>query len=230
MPAAPYDPVLIRNHARFHGMRIGLLGGSFNPAHAGHVHISQEAIKRLNLDAVWWLVSPQNPLKSSVGMAPAAVRLRHARTLAPPRVWASLLEEKLGTRATWDTLKALKGYHPRVRFVWLMGGDSLANFHLWHRWRDIPSLMPIAVLSRPGYEGACWSTPAGGWFGARIRPRAQARSWAHWRIPALVIVSFPLTAQSATAHRAAEPNWASRDTATGAGAIDPMGNNRLRLL
>jgi nicotinate-nucleotide adenylyltransferase len=110
--------------------RIGLLGGSFNPVHEGHVHISLEAIKRLRLDAVWWLVSPQNPLKSSEGMAPYAERLASAQSYARhPRIHVSGIEKTLGTRYTIDTLRALTKRMPRQQFLWLMGADNLAQLH-----------------------------------------------------------------------------------------------------
>lgn len=207
------DPVLVRGNPRFAGKRIGLLGGSFNPAHAGHRHISLEAMKQLDLDAVWWLVSPQNPLKSGQDMAPQAARLaRAAEVEAHPAIFPTAIETRLGTRFTVDTLAALKAFHPRARFIWLMGADSLAGFHRWKDWHRIARLMPIAVLPRPGYAHACWSTPAAAWFGPRQMPRGQARRWHTWRTPALVIVALPLDAHSATALRAADPHWSKRYT------------------
>ena len=134
------------------GLRIGLLGGSFNPAHEGHLYVSEIALKQLPLDYVWWLVAPQNPLKPEAGMAPAELRLAQARAMAAhhPRLIVSDLEITLGTRYTIDTLKALHRRFPLVRFVWLMGSDNLAQFHRWRHWTDIVALMPIAVIVRPG--------------------------------------------------------------------------------
>ncbi len=202
------DPVSLRNASRFRGRTVGLLGGSFNPAHGGHRHISVEAMKRLGLDAVWWLVSPQNPLKTAKDMAPQAVRLTHAAQIeAHPAIFTTDIETRLGTQFTADTLKALQKYHPNVRFIWLMGADSLSTFHRWKNWRQLARMMPIAILPRPGYEGGCWSTPAGAWFGKWRKPQTQARQWQTWRTPALVILSFPLSTLSATAVRAADPYW-----------------------
>jgi nicotinate-nucleotide adenylyltransferase len=132
--------------------RVGLLGGSFNPAHTGHRHISLEALKRLDLDEVWWLVAPQNPLKPARGMAPFKKRLEGAAALANDRRIKVLdLEAQLGTHYTADTLDALRRRFPRTRFVWLMGADNLAQIRHWRRWTDIFNRVPIAVFARPTY-------------------------------------------------------------------------------
>ena len=129
--------------------RIGLLGGSFNPAHEGHLHISLEALKRLGLDEIWWLVSPRNPLKKSDDLADYATRLCTARDIAHhPRIRILDLEQKHGLRYTIDTIRFLKNRHPATQFVWLMGADNLAGFHRWRHWRQIAQLVPIAVLDR----------------------------------------------------------------------------------
>jgi nicotinate-nucleotide adenylyltransferase len=202
------DPVAVRGHPRFAGRTVGLLGGSFNPAHAGHRHISLAAMRQLGLDAIWWLVSPQNPLKSAQDMAPQAVRLAKARAVAAhPAIFPTDIETQLGTRYTVETLAALQKYHPNVRFIWLMGGDSLASFHRWKSWPKIARMMPIAILPRPGYSHGCWSTPAKARLGKWMKPHAKARQWQTWRTPALVILSFPLSTLSATALRAADPHW-----------------------
>ena len=131
------------------GLRIGLLGGSFNPAHEGHVHISLQALKALQLDRVWWLVSPQNPLKSSRGMAPLADRLQTARKVARhPKITITDIERRLGTRFTADTLRALKQRYPQVRFVWLMGADNMIQLPRWRQWRQIVATVPIAIYPR----------------------------------------------------------------------------------
>jgi nicotinate-nucleotide adenylyltransferase len=212
------DPIALRNSPRFAGRTVGLLGGSFNPAHAGHRHISLEAMKRLGLDAVWWLVSPQNPLKPSQDMAPQAVRLAKAWAVARhPDIFPTAIELQLGTRYTVDTLAAAQQYHPNVRFIWLMGGDSLASFHRWKNWPAIARMMPIAILPRPGYSRGCWSTPAKARLGKWMKPHAQARQWQTWRTPALVILSFPLSTLSATAVRAADPHWSRPSGSSAAG-------------
>ena len=133
------------------GLRIGLLGGSFNPPHQGHLHLSLTALKRLNLDYVWWLVTPRNPLKSYAGLAPLRDRLQQSRDVARhPRIIPLDIEHMLGTRYSIDTLAALQSRFPGVRFVWLMGSDNLAGFHRWRRWQDIAFRIPIAVFARPG--------------------------------------------------------------------------------
>ncbi|RCK52172.1 nicotinate-nucleotide adenylyltransferase [Thalassospira profundimaris] len=133
--------------------RVGLLGGSFNPAHEGHLHISLEALKRLELDEVWWLVSPQNPLKSHEGMAEQDARFDSAELIAQhPRIVVSAIETQLGTRYTADTLAALQRRFTQTRFVWLMGADNLAQFHRWKFWEKLIHHAPIAVLDREGYS------------------------------------------------------------------------------
>jgi len=140
--------------ARHRGRTIGLYGGSFNPAHAGHLHVAKEALKRLKLDEIWFLVSPGNPLKPDTGMAPFGARLESLKCLinAHPTMLASDIEAKLGTRYTVDTVEALKYELPRTKFVWLMGADNLEFFEKWHRWHDIATSLPIAVFDRTGYD------------------------------------------------------------------------------
>ena len=143
------------------GMRIGLLGGSFNPAHDAHRALSLLAWKRLGLDRVWWLVSPGNPLKENASLPAVERRIAQAREIAAsPYIDVSAPEVAYRTRYTFDTLRRLIAEHPGVRFVWLMGADNLAQFHLWKRWQEISSLMPIAVIERPGDEDAPLSSKA----------------------------------------------------------------------
>jgi ribosome silencing factor RsfS/YbeB/iojap/nicotinate (nicotinamide) nucleotide adenylyltransferase len=142
-----------RHGAIWDGCRIGLLGGSFNPAHEGHRHISLEMIKRLGLDAVWWLVSPQNPLKAADGMAPLVRRLACARDVARhPRIVVTALESALGTRFTAETLARLRARFPATRFVWIMGADNLTQIPRWQHWTRIFAAMPVAVHDRPSYS------------------------------------------------------------------------------
>ncbi len=188
--------------------RIGLLGGSFNPAHRAHRGLSLAAMAALGLDEVWWLVSPGNPLKPQRGMASLAARLasaRHAARRAPIR--ASAIERRLGTVYTVDTLAALIRLYPNHRFVWLMGADNLGQFHRWRDWRRIASMVPIAVVTRPGYDGKALKAPAWGWLRRFVRPAAMARNWTDWRPPALVLLKLPPDTMSATAIRAAHPDW-----------------------
>ena len=141
--------------------RIGLLGGSFNPAHGAHRRISLFALRALGLDEVWWLVSPGNPLKPAKGMAPLAARYRSAveqARLAPIRVTA--IERELGTRFTVDTIAGLQHRFATHEFVWVMGSDNLATFDKWKAWRRIAWSVPIAVIARPGYEMATVASPA----------------------------------------------------------------------
>jgi nicotinate-nucleotide adenylyltransferase len=188
--------------------RTGLLGGSFNPAHRGHRHVSLAALDALGLEEIWWLVSPGNPLKAKRGMAPLSARLASARRAArgaPIRVTA--IERALGTVYTADTLARLVRRFPKRRFIWLMGADNLVQFHRWRDWRRIAALVPIAVVTRPGYDGPALKAPAWGWLRRFVRPAAMARSWTMWRPPALVLLSLPPDPTSATALRAANPDW-----------------------
>jgi len=148
-PACPAVP----GAARWRGRRIGLLGGSFNPAHEGHRAISLEALKRLRLDDVWWLVSPQNPLKPDDGMAPVARRLARAREMARhPRIHVTDLEARLGTRRTADTLERLGRAVPGAQFVWIMGADNLVQLPRWYRWRAVVEAVPLAIMDRTHYS------------------------------------------------------------------------------
>ena len=191
--------------------RIGLLGGSFNPAHGGHRRISLFAQQALGLDEGWWLVSPGNPLKPKAGMAPFATRLASARLMARrSRIKVSDFEAKAGTRYTVDTLRKLLRRYPKRRFIWIMGADNVANFTRWRRWRDIARLMPIAVIARPGYDGAALASPAGAWLGRYRRSAASFKHRAGWSAPALIQLRFDPDPRSATAIRRADPDWASR--------------------
>jgi nicotinate-nucleotide adenylyltransferase len=189
--------------------RIGILGGSFNPAHAGHRAISLAALEALALDEVWWLVSPGNPLKERSGdMAPFAARFASATGVArhaPIRV--SAIEQHLGTRYTVDTVTKLRRIYPKKQFIWLMGSDNLAQFHQWKGWRRIAREVPIAVIARPGYEHAALAAPAMGWLRRARRPAHQAKNWTQWRLPALVLLRFRPDPHSATQLRAADPAW-----------------------
>lgn len=191
--------------------RIGLLGGSFNPAHRGHRRITLAAIRALALDEVWWLVSPGNPLKPAAGMAPLAARLASARRMARHApIRATAVEARLGTRYTVDTVRALKRRYPRARFIWLMGADNLGQFHRWRDWRGIARAVPIAVVARPPYTGGALAAPAMGWLGRYQRRPDQATRWTLWSLPALVLLRFRPDPTSATAIRMADPDWARR--------------------
>lgn len=158
-----------------HNPVIGLLGGSFNPAHAGHVHISVEALKRLGLKKIWWLVSPQNPLKPVRGMLPFAERFAGAKkiTAMHRRIQVSDIENRINTRYTIDTLRKLKRRFPRTQFVWLMGADNLASIHRWQEWAEIFKLVPILVLDRSPFSHSSLRKKAALRFAKyRVEPRA----------------------------------------------------------
>ena len=183
------------------GLRIGLLGGSFNPAHEGHVHVSDVALKRLRLDYVWWLVTPHNPLKGRATLMPLEDRVRHAKEFAHhPRIIVMDIERCLGTRFSIDTLTALQKRFPRMSFVWLMGSDNLEIFRRWRRWPDIVRRVPIAVIQRPGTVLSMLSAKPMQRFGARRRLEGDLVTAAP---PAIAILDGRRNAQSATAIRAA---------------------------
>jgi nicotinate-nucleotide adenylyltransferase len=186
------------------GMRIGLFGGTFDPPHAAHRAASLLAMRRLNLDRVWWLVTPGNPLKDTQGLAPLTERLAAARALAQhPRIDVSDFEADLGTRYTYATIKYLVRRCPGVHFVWIMGADNLRHFHRWQRWRDIAALVPIAVVDRLGpslYSTASVTGQALAW--ARI-PESAARALAEQRAPAWTYLHGLKSPLSSTALRAA---------------------------
>jgi nicotinate-nucleotide adenylyltransferase len=192
--------------------RIGLLGGSFNPAHRGHRRITLAAIRALDLDEAWWLVSPGNPLKTGArDMAPLALRLASARAMARRApIRATDIEARIGTRYTLDTILKLKRRYPKTRFIWLMGADNLAQFHRWRDWRRIARTMPIAVIARPGYDDDALAAPAMGWLRRFQRPADHAKTWTTWSLPALVLLRFRPDPTSATQARAADPDWHRR--------------------
>jgi nicotinate-nucleotide adenylyltransferase len=188
--------------------RIGLLGGSFNPAHGGHRRMSLAAIEALGLDEVWWLVSPGNPLKSADGMAPYAARLASARVQARrSRIRVSDFEAQAGTRFTIDTVDLLVRRSPNTRFIWMMGEDTLPDLHRWKAWRRLAARVPIAVLSRPGYGGEARAARAMGWLRHFVRPSTMARQWASWSAPAIIFLRLPPDPTSATRLRALDPDW-----------------------
>ncbi len=184
------------------GLVIGLLGGSFDPAHEGHAHLTREALKRFGLDQVWWLVSPGNPLKARQP-APMADRLAQARAVMDhPRVRITDIEARLGTRYTAATIEALRLHYPGVRFVWLMGADNLLQFDRWDRWRDIIHMVPIGVLARPGSRiGARLSKTAEIFWGARL-PKSQSLLLGRAPTPRWCFLNMPMRDISSSAIRA----------------------------
>lgn len=187
----------------FRGMTIGLLGGSFDPAHEGHAHITREALKRFGLDRVWWLVSPGNPLKARQP-APMAERLVRARSLlrGHPRIVVTDIEARLGTRYTAETLEKLLAIYPGVRFVWLMGADNLVQFDRWQRWEAIMHMVPVGVFARPGSRLMAQGSRAAEEY-ARARLPAEASARLAWMAPpAWCFLDVPMIDISSSAIRA----------------------------
>jgi len=183
-------------------MRVGLFGGSFNPAHEGHAHVAETAKRRLKLDKVIWLVSPQNPLKPRHETASLADRMQAARRHAKGRgMVVSDVETRLGAQYTIDTVRALKARYPRVKFVWIMGADSLATFHRWRGWTQIMREVPVAVVSRPWIALKARFSPAARRFARFRRPSSQAALLPGLKPPVWVFLRGPFNFQSSTALR-----------------------------
>jgi nicotinate-nucleotide adenylyltransferase len=204
-------------------MRIGLLGGSFNPAHRAHRRISLAAMAALGLDELWWLVSPGNPLKDQArDMAPYAARLASARNMARrSRIKVSNFEAKAGTRYTVDTLRLIRKRWPQHRFIWLMGEDTVAQFHQWKDWRALARMVPIAVISRPGYDDEARAARAMGWLRRFVRPAGQTKNWTEWSAPAISFLRLPSDRTSATRLRALNPDWHRRFSSSRRGTVHP---------
>jgi nicotinate-nucleotide adenylyltransferase len=187
-------------------MRVGLLGGSFNPAHEGHLHIANLARVRLGLDQIWLMVSPGNPLKPNAGMAPLADRLKGAAALGDGRrIVATAIEAAFGTRYSVDTLAMLRRRFPRVRFVWIMGADLLTELPRWRRWREIARHLPFAVLPRPGYSMRALAGQAARCLRHMRRPAHEAPILWHAR-SGWMFLPAPRNATSATQIREARPS------------------------
>jgi len=184
------------------GQTVGLFGGSFDPPHAGHVHVSREALKRFGLDRVWWLVTPGNPLKEN-GPAPLERRMAAARSLVThPRITVTDAEATIGTRYTGQTLEALMQLYPGVRFVWLMGADNLAQFHRWQRWDWIMRTVPVGVLARPHQRISARTAKAAQIFRHAKIPAAQAKRLAYAGAPAWCFLNVPMVDISSSEIRA----------------------------
>jgi nicotinate-nucleotide adenylyltransferase len=193
------------------GMRIGLLGGSFNPPHAAHRAISLFAIKRLKLDRIWWLVTPGNPLKDTGGLHDLDARVAAARKMADdPRIDISCLESVIGTRYTVDTISYLRRRASGLRFVWIMGADNLAQFHRWQNWRRIASEVPIAVIDRPPQSFRALAAPAAQALARYRLPENQAGRLADQRAPAWVFLSGMKLNLSSTGLRNPDGSWKAK--------------------
>ncbi len=185
------------------GMRVGLFGGSFNPAHEGHAHVAQTALKRLNLHRLIWLVSPQNPLKPSTETESLAARMAGASRLARgPSMIVSAVEAQLGTRYTADTLRKFQARYPGVKFVWVMGADNLGGLHRWRDWPDLMRSMPMAVVARPGAGAKARLAAAPRRFAGARRRAGEAKILPLTGAPAWVDLAAPLHSASSTALRA----------------------------
>lgn len=185
------------------GMRIGLFGGSFNPPHAGHALVCDLALKRLDLDRIWVMVTPGNPLKSREGLPSLAERMAAARKIMRhPRVVVTGFEQKIGARYSYQTVAYLRRACPGVHFVWIMGADNLAGFFRWQRWQDIARQMPILVIDRPGATHRAERGIAASWFARRRLPEADAKSLPLRRPPALIVLHGPRSPLSSTLLRA----------------------------
>jgi nicotinate-nucleotide adenylyltransferase len=190
-------PVRLPCHAP--GLRIGLFGGTFNPPHAGHRLASLIALTRLKLDRIWWLVTPGNPLKEIEGLPPLAERMALAAALARhPRIDITNIEAQIGTRYTYDTIRWLTQRCPDVDFVWIMGADNLANFHRWQRWRDIASMVSIAVVDRPGSTLKALQSRGGQWLARHRLREHEAPLLAKLQPPAFTFLHGPRSDLSST--------------------------------
>ena len=202
--SAPLDfgSIRVRPPLATPGQRIGLLGGSFNPAHEGHLRLSQFALKRLRLDAVWWLVSPGNPLKLHDELESQPRRMDRCRQVATDhRIVVTGFEAQLSTAFTAATLRFLVRRYPTTHFVWLMGADSLVSFDRWRHWRAILETMPVAVIDRPGWRLRGHSSKAARRYARRYVPENRARLLARMQAPAWTLLTVPLSPQSSTALR-----------------------------
>jgi nicotinate-nucleotide adenylyltransferase len=203
-----HAPVILPRHGR--GMRIGLFGGTFNPPHEGHRLASLIALRRLKLDAVWWLVTPGNPLKQNSDLPPLATRMKAAADLARhPRIVVTDLEARIGTRYTFDTIDYLVRRCPGTRFVWIMGADNLASFHRWQRWREIAQLTPIAVVDRPASTLKAAHSLAAQFLARRRLDEADGALLAEAGAPGFVFLHGPRSSLSSTDLRRAGMGLAS---------------------
>ena len=205
--ARPFHPDDLKIQHVENGMSVGLLGGSFNPPHQGHVHLVETAIQRLQLDRVWWMVSPGNPLKDNDGLPPLSERIEASRALIDhPRVDVSGLEVSLSVHYSADLVRELIDRFPTVRFVWLMGADNLTNFHHWERWEEIVGNVPIAVIDRPGDTLASRASMVARKFAEARLDERDAVLLKNLRAPAWSFIHAPRSPLSSTQLRRARLN------------------------
>ncbi|MCI5045737.1 MAG: nicotinate-nucleotide adenylyltransferase, partial [Aquisalinus sp.] len=194
----------------FDGLTVGLLGGSFNPPHDGHRQISLTGLRRMNLDYVWWLVTPGNPQKRGADYASLQDRMLAARACANhPRILISDYESRHGLTYTANTIRSLKSRFPRTRFVWMMGADNLSGFHTWQDWRLIAANVPLAIFNRPGHSTACLRSPAAQTMDQYRQPEGAAQKLARMSAPAWIYFPHIYNELSSTAIRQANQDWKS---------------------
>ena len=199
MVRAPHRHLLVPGPSKWRGLRVGLLGGSFNPAHEGHLNISRQALGILKLDFVWWLVAPQNPLKNEQELAPFKARLTGAKQLAKhSKIEVSSPEQYLGTNYSHEVVAAIQKTCPHTRFVWLMGADNMVQFPAWRNWKHICQMVPIAVFDRPGYSLKALSGEMAKCFAEYRLSAQQASSLAEVDPPAWLFIKGQPHPQSAT--------------------------------
>ena len=201
-----FGSLAVRTPLAMPGQRIGIMGGSFNPPHEGHRIVAETAVKRLNLDQLWWLVTPGNPLKANGGLPPQDQRMAMCRQFARgPKMKITGFEAELGTPYTAATLSFLRQRYPDVDFVWVMGADNLATFHRWQHWKDIAETMPIAVVDRPGWRLKALAGETAQVLASTRIDEADAARLASSRAPAWVFLTSRLSPLSSTALRASSP-------------------------
>ncbi len=206
LPRHDFGSLRVKPPLVFAGQRVGLMGGSFNPPHQGHVVAAEAALKRLKLDQLWWVVTPGNPLKTLNGLPALDARMALVRRYASgPKMKVTGFEADLGTPYTAATLAFLKRRYPGVRFVWVMGADNLATFNRWQHWREIAAAMPMAIVDRPGYRLRSLAKPAAQWLAPRRLPEASAARLARARPPAWTLLTTRLSPLSSTALRRSGP-------------------------
>lgn len=202
MPEQPVPAAYLRMPHVEKGMQIGLFGGSFNPPHAGHVLVADIALRRLALDQLWWMVTPGNPLKSTRELAPLGQRVERSEAITPnPRIKVTAFEAAHHIRYTADTLALVRARNPGVDFVWIMGADSLRDFHRWERWREIMMTFPIAVIDRPGATLSFLSSIVARTFDYARVDEADAPRLARMKAPAWTFIHGPRSTLSSTAIR-----------------------------
>jgi len=203
LPSVAFGSIDVRTPLVMPYQRIGIMGGSFNPPHEGHAVVAATALKRLQLDQLWWLVTPGNPLKSHDGLAPLAERMAACAALATdPAMHVTAFEAQLKTPYTAATLRFLGKRYPKTAFIWVMGADNLATFHRWQHWRMIARAMPIAVVDRPGWRMAALASPAAHALSRARVPESGAAALALYPAPSWCLLSTRLSHASSTQMRA----------------------------